>query len=274
MGTRDEAIDIAVDDQRIAGTLVAPDTVVPGFLFVHGWGGSQEQYLARAREIATLGCVCLTFDLRGHAGSDGRNEAVSREDNLRDVQAAYDLLASRPAVGPSSIAVVGSSYGGYLAAILTTLRPVRWLALRVPALYRDEDWALPKRQLDREALAAYRRQLVEARDNRALRACAGFEGDVLLVESEHDDIVPHPSIASFRAAFEQARSLTCRVIKDADHGLSEPAAQRAYTSLLVDWATEMVLGRRGGAAAWEGEAGPEGGAGPGEEVLEEALRAD
>ena len=38
-----------------SGTLVTPATVVPGVLFLHGWGGSQEQYLARAREIAALG---------------------------------------------------------------------------------------------------------------------------------------------------------------------------------------------------------------------------
>ena len=51
MPTRDKAIDIAVGEQRIQGTLLAPATVIPGLLFVHGWGGSQEQYLARAREI-------------------------------------------------------------------------------------------------------------------------------------------------------------------------------------------------------------------------------
>ena len=53
MTTRDEAIDIRVDDQRIAGTLVTPDTLIPGVLFVHGWGGSQEKYLARAN-VASL----------------------------------------------------------------------------------------------------------------------------------------------------------------------------------------------------------------------------
>ena len=98
MPTHDEAIEIGVDGQRLAGTLVAPATTIPGILFVHGWGGSQEQYLARAREVAALGCVSLTFDLRGHARSDGRNEAVSREDNLRDVLAAYDTLTRHPAV--------------------------------------------------------------------------------------------------------------------------------------------------------------------------------
>ena len=70
MTTRDDRITIPVDDQEIAGTLVTPATVVPGVLFLHGWGGSQEQYLARAREIAALGCVCRTVDLRGHAGTE------------------------------------------------------------------------------------------------------------------------------------------------------------------------------------------------------------
>ena len=70
MPTRDDRVDIAVDDQHIAGTLVTPGTLIPGVLFVHGWGGSQEQYVARAREIAALGCICLTFDMRGNGIAD------------------------------------------------------------------------------------------------------------------------------------------------------------------------------------------------------------
>jgi hypothetical protein len=66
---------------------------------------------------------------------------------------------------------------------------MRWLGLRVPALYKDEDWAIPKRQLDRAELAAYRQCHLGPEANRALAACAAFEGDVLLVESEHDDVM-------------------------------------------------------------------------------------
>src|SRR4051794_34879354 len=98
MTSRDEAVEIAVDDQRIAGTLVAPGTLIPGVLFVHGWGGNQQHYLARARQIAALGCVCLTFNLRGHAETEPQHETVTREDNLRDLVAAYDLLASQPLI--------------------------------------------------------------------------------------------------------------------------------------------------------------------------------
>ncbi|MEK0082406.1 alpha/beta hydrolase family protein [Benzoatithermus flavus] len=244
MTTRADPIEIAVDRQCIAGTLLAPPTVMPGLLFVHGWGGSQEQDLARARRIAALGCICLTFDLRGHARTEPQHETVTREENLRDVVAAFDVLASHPAVARTSIAVIGTSYGGYLATILTSLRPVRWLALCVPALYKDEDWAVPKRQLDRTELARYRRGPVSPETNRALRACAAFAGDVLIVEAEHDDLVPHPTIVSYRAAFTQAHSLTYRVIDGADHALSGKQCQRAYASILVNWATEMVLGAR------------------------------
>jgi hypothetical protein len=120
--------------------------------------------------------------------------------------------------------------------------------LRVPALYKDEDWAAPKQRLDKDALAAYRRRPVAAEENRALRACAEFEGDALVVESEHDDTIPHAVIANYLAAFRRARSLTHRRIEGADHGLSDRASQEAYASLLMGWVAEMVLGARGGRA--------------------------
>jgi uncharacterized protein len=241
MATYDEAVRIAVDDEHIAGTFITPGTLVPGVLFVHGWGGSQQQYHARARAIASLGCVCLTFNLRGHAETRPQYETVTRENNLRDVLAAYDLLAQRHHVDPRQIAVIGSSYGGYLGAILTAMRPVRWLGLRAPALYIDTGWEVPKLQLHRQQdLKTYRQHLVAASDNKALKACHAFEGDVLLVESEHDSVVPQTVLSSYRAACSNARSLTYRCLSGADHGLSADEDQQRYTQLLIGWLTEML----------------------------------
>lgn len=245
MPTHDELVDIPVGEQHIAGTLVAPRTLIPGVLFVHGWGGSQQQYVARARTLAALGCVCLTFDLRGHVETRSQYETVTREDNLSDVVAAYDVLAGHRSVDTTRMAVVGSSYGGYLAAILTSLRPVKWLALRAPALYKDGDWALAKRHLKaQQDLEAYRRMPVRPEESRALRACTAFTGDVLIVESEHDSIVPRQVLVNYREACVSARSLTHRVIEDADHGLSEAPWQQSYTSLLVSWLSEMLFGAK------------------------------
>ncbi len=244
MSTRSESVRINVDDEVIAGTFLEPSPRVPGILFVHGWGGSQRNDVARAKGIAALGCICLTFDLRGHERTVEQQQAVTREHSLRDLLAAYDRLAAHPGIDPGAIAVVGSSYGGYLAAILTTRRPVKWLGLHVPALYRDEDWHTPKRALNRADLTAYRQQHVLPTANRALAACMDFTGDVLIVESEHDAFVPHQTIMSYRMAFQQSHSMTHRIMDGADHALSTPAMQQDYAEILVNWITEMIVGVR------------------------------
>ena len=244
--SRSESVEILVESERIAGTFLTPGEKVPGILFVHGWGGSQQRDLARARGIAGLGCVCLTFDMRGHERTLVQQARISREHSLSDICAAYDHLAGHPNIDPGAIAVIGSSYGGYMSTFLTTLRPVKWLALRVPALYWDDDWNLPKQKLDREQLAIYRRRRLTPADNRALEACAEFHGDVLIVESEHDAFVPHTTIMSYRSAFENAHSLTHRILDGADHALSGDNCQDAYTSILTAWISEMVIGARVG----------------------------
>jgi pimeloyl-ACP methyl ester carboxylesterase len=248
--TRDDAIEISVDDQHIAGTLVTPGTLIPGVLFVHGWGGSQQQYVARAREVAALGCICLTFDLRGHAGTLQQQKTVTREQNLHDVIAAYDALVRQGGVDRSSVAVVGSSYGGYLAAMLTAHRPVRWLVLRVPALYKDSEWTQPKDLLRKlQELAAYRLLAVRPSESRALLACSQFKGDALLVESERDALIPPQVVANYRDALAGAASLTYRMMSGADHALTSEADQQGYTTILVSWLSEMIRGARAEAQA-------------------------
>ncbi|WP_312795637.1 alpha/beta hydrolase family protein [Tianweitania sp.] len=241
---RSHVIQINVGDEPVAGTLASPETTLPGVLFIHGWGGSQEQDMSCSKEIAELGCMCLTFDLRGHAASKAKQRSVTRDDNFRDVLAAYDVLAGQPSVDKSAIAVVGSSYGGYMAALLTRERPIRWLAMRVPALYRDEEWSTAKASLERKDLMKYRNMALPPEDNRALAACAAFQGDALIVESEQDDFVPHQTITNYISAFRAANSVTYRVLKGADHGLSDPSCHRAYDKLLLKWITEMVHAAR------------------------------
>lgn len=238
------ALHVPVAEDLLAGQLVEPRTGVPGVLFVHGWAGSQERDKKRARMLARFGFVSLTFDLRGHGGTADRLETVTREDNLDDICAAYDMLAGQTQVDRGSIAMVGSSYGAYLAVLAAARRPVRWLALRVPALYRDEDWQTPKFALDRRAIALYRSALVSHEGNLALRQCRSFEGDVLIVESEKDEIVPHPAVASYLTSFIAARSVTYRVIAGADHALSDPESRRSYDQLLSSWLREMIFGAR------------------------------
>ena len=234
-----KTVSIAVDDQHINGKLLQPprdDRRRPAVLFVHGWGSSQRRSIGKAKQLVQAGYVCLTFNLRGHARTVEQRETVTRAQNLTDVLAAYDLLAAQPDVDDDRIAVVGGSYGGYLATLVTTKRDVRALALRAPALYKDGDFDRPKRALNLDPdLPAYRRRRLEPTDNIALAAAARFEGDVLVVESEHDTVIPHPVIANYLRAFGAAASREHEVIPDADHGLSQRGWRRAWGDVLVRW---------------------------------------
>ncbi|HYG54002.1 MAG TPA: alpha/beta fold hydrolase [Burkholderiales bacterium] len=241
---RTETVRIPVDDgPAMEGTLVASSGApLPAVLFVHGWGGSKDQSVATAREVAERGFVCLTFNLRGHGETDALHKTVARPDNIKDVVAAYELLAGRRDVDRARIAVVGASYGAYLAAIVSLRCPFARFALRAPALYKDDNWDMPKHELHVDPdFKEYRRRSLRTEDNRALGACAQFRGDVLLVESGADEIIPHPAIANYIAAFVNAHSLTYRVIEGADHGLTQAPWQRAYDDLLVDWLSTISV---------------------------------
>ncbi|MBV2148216.1 alpha/beta fold hydrolase [Sphingobium sp. AS12] len=236
----ENGVALTVEKQKVVGTLLQPEVPVPGVLFIHGWGGDQAEDLGHAEALARLGCVCFTFDLRGHADSDADKEWVTRQDGLNDVLAAYDYLAANPLVDTNAIGVVGTSYGGYLAMLLTAHRPVRWLAMRVPALYPDDDWDMPKAKLNKDVVRAYREQSHDAGADRALSACANFCGDVLIVECEKDEQIPREAIISMQGAFRRANSLTHRIIHGATHAMRDKNHQRTYATLLTGWIDEMV----------------------------------
>lgn len=240
---------LPVGGETFCATLVTPSPALPAVIFVHGWNGTQEFDLGHVRDAAGLGCAVLALDLRGHDHADVRHTRVSREDNLRDLLSAYDWLVAREDVDARAVGVVGFSYGAYLAMILSSLRRVQWLALRSPALYPDEGWNVPKHELDeRVAVDAYRRRVQDADSDRALRACAAFEGDVLLVGSECDDVLPPQVKCSYAAALRRANSVTTRTIAGADHALSMPAFRRDWSELLEAWLREMIGGARKRAA--------------------------
>lgn len=240
----EDGVVLRVAGQRVVGTLLQPEIPVPGFLFVHGWGGDQGEDLDQAEALTRLGCVCFTFDLRGHAESEADRKRITRRDSLDDVLAAYDYLAAHPLVDRAGIGVVGTSYGGYLAALLTAQRPVRWLALRVPALYPDTEWDTPKASLDKDAVRRYREEPQDEERDGALAACAEFRGDVLLVSSERDEQIPHEAIASYQASFRNVTSLSHRTILGATHAMREARHRRAYTRILTCWTEDMVKASR------------------------------
>jgi uncharacterized protein len=225
--------------RTVRGKLITPAPGAerrPAVLFAHGWGGSQRRDVFKARMLAALGCVCLTFNLRGHGGTKRARERVTRLDSLRDVLCGYDALAAQDGVDPERVGIVGSSYGAYIAVLATAERKVRWLALRAPAIYKDDGFDQPKPRLNLDAdLRRYRESVLGPADNRVLRTASRFDGDVLVVQSADDGVIPHQVVQNYLGAFSAARSVTHRVIPGADHGLARDSWRRTYGRILRDW---------------------------------------
>ena len=94
----------------------------------------------------------------------------------------------------------------------------------------------------RSKLAEYRRRRLEPGANRALTAASRFDGDVLVVESEHDTVIPREVVANYLHAFEAAASRRHEVLAGADHGLLREAWRRKWGELLVEWMAKRAAG--------------------------------
>lgn len=208
----------------------------PALLALPGWDDEDwQRFDLLNAQLAPDGWVCRRARIPDARWPAERRAAVSRSDSLHAVLEDYmDLVAVR-GIARSRLGLLGFSYGGYMATFLAMAKPVRFLALRSPALYPDADWNQPKEELDQPTLRAYRTQLLAPDQNRSLWCCKHFRGDVLLIDSEQDEVIPPEVITSYERAFRRARSMTRHTLAGADHQLSSPAAQREYQAVLVQW---------------------------------------
>lgn len=193
-------------------------------LFVHGLGSDRTGSLERAQAVTDqLGAACLAFDLAGHGTRRGDDVTrVTPRHHLAELVVAHDTLAE--AAGGVAVGVCGASYGAYLAALLPAERPVARLLLRAPGLYPDDELDVP--------LADGRRSRVVSSSR--LRASArAFGGEVLVVESEHDEVIPHAVVDAYLTLFPQARR---EVLAGTGHVLQEPQAKQAFLALVLRWA--------------------------------------
>lgn len=217
-------------------------------LFIHGWGGAQDANDVRlARQLAADGFECLTFDLAGHGRSGGRAEEFTVAQFLAQALAAYDCLVAganagtRAHAGAATAAlppyVCGSSFGAYLALLLSAERPVAGLGLRVPANYPD---AL----FDGPPVAAYiaggtarewRSLPCGPKENRALAALAAFAGPVQLLAAGRDETIPCQTTENFISAARPG-ALQYHLLADATHTLyAIPAMRREAYRLVREW---------------------------------------
>ncbi len=140
--TQQEPVVTSFDGTKLATTLYVPDGAAPAggwpaVVLFHGLGGNRAEMGTIAASMGLIGeqYVVLTVDARGHGGSGGLFEGDGPNE-VRDVQALYTWLASRPDVADARIGAFGISLGG--GAIYTSLAAgVPWAAIEVAESWTD-----------------------------------------------------------------------------------------------------------------------------------------
>jgi len=179
--------------------------------------------------------ICLTVALRG-MGSDGDINSLCRADYLEDVVAAYDFLANTTGVDKNNIRVVGESFGGYLACLLSTKRYIKKMALRVPTDFPDEGFSdIPQIRLSGNSSRQWKCKKHACSESYALKAINEFRGSLMMVTSERDHHVPIQTTENYLAAVHDSSKLVYLHMKRATHGMLHPKLQWDYIQKLSKW---------------------------------------
>lgn len=177
----------------------------PAVIIVHDWTGLREYPKARAQMLARLGYYAFAADLygTGRRFEDHQSAAAEAGKFYGDlalmrarVRAAYDVVASDPAVDASRIVVIGYCFGG--SAALEFARTGAPLAGTV----------------------AFHARLVahEPAD------VAAITGPVLICTGGADPVVPDEAVAAFQDELRTRADLDWQVItySGAEHGFTLP----------------------------------------------------
>jgi dipeptidyl-peptidase-4 len=238
---------LIVSDARLQVALVLPSggapasTKLPVLLNVYG-GPHHQTVTANARRYALAqwwaerGWAVVHIDGRGTPGRGreweraiyGKFSTVPLEDQLAGLEA---LLAQRPELDGSRVAVFGWSFGGYLAALAALEAPelVKAAVAGAPVT----DWTLYDTHYTERYLgvpspdgASYEAQNLTSRASK-------LAAPLLLVHGTADDNVYFSHTLKFaRALFDAGRQVQVLPLAGETHGVSEPQANiRLYEAM-------------------------------------------
>ncbi|MDF2964006.1 MAG: lipase/esterase [Paenibacillus sp.] len=200
-------------------------------LFIHGGGwakGSKEQWQDVAKHFAQLGYVAASAGYR-------LTDSAVYPAQLEDTRLAMQYMkqqSSRFGFNPERIAVIGSSAGGYLAAMLALDGPKETLPQAV-VLY------CPVTTLETKGdfIPAFMGCPMEGneqlyRDASPYRRITGTEPPFLIIQGDADETTPYDQVAAFHEALLGAGGHSeLEVLEGVKHGfgygVSSSAQQRS-----------------------------------------------
>lgn len=198
--------------------------------------GSTKARNAELIQTLTAGAnmSALVLDFSGHGESPFTLSETRPAQHVLEAVAAFDWLRER--YPDRAISVMGTSYGGYVAAWLTRFRDFSKLVLRTPAIYEPRDLYSLHANIDTQRTRKiYRADSAAVQQHPLFLQQPVFTGPALVVVHGNDLDVP----AATTSVYQQQFAADTYIAKDFQHAMSDPNNPReqfaAYQAYIADW---------------------------------------
>ncbi|MBI2029847.1 hypothetical protein HYT02_05505 [Candidatus Gottesmanbacteria bacterium] len=205
----------------------------PAILFIHGASSNLHSFDLLIDQLKNR-FICLTFDHLGCGQSAERFSDLTLKSRFEQAQFMLSYLLKIKNIFIDKIIIVSTSMGAHIASRLTESGKIGYRILRAPASY----------QKDYENVKMTSGWLPWDKSNKqwpwkpsfALEAISKYNGNLLIVESEKDEIIPGEVINEYLKQAKKVKNKKLEVIKEAPHRISDkPQFNRKFLKIVVDF---------------------------------------
>ncbi|MBI5151606.1 MAG: alpha/beta fold hydrolase [Candidatus Pacebacteria bacterium] len=233
-----QPVSISVGSEKLSGLLYIPQNVnntkFPSVVIFHGRGSNKNRYVDRGEVLVEKGILTLIYDFRGCGESDGYLKKQTIAMGFADAVAGYEFLKNHPLCDKNRLGVLGGSFGGYQAALLSEKYPITSLVLSVPAIYQDKWWNVVPETMDPERKNLYKQQS-GLENTKAIRAIRKYSEKILVIEHENDEVIPHKVIEAYYSNASNAKLKEMKIIPNAPHALHDQLFVKQSIDIVVKW---------------------------------------
>lgn len=199
-----------------------------------GFGSSKKKNRNFMSKIVKMtGASALVVDLSGHGDSEFDINDTTPAQHVLEAVKIYDWVKSK--YPNSNIYVMGTSYGGFIAAYLTRFRSVKKLVLRTPAIYEPSMFYTEHRLIDKVLVRDYRKDSVKIKQHPLFLQSALGETATLLVVHGNDESIPTQTSDAYGDIFN-ARRYIAEGFVHSFRDVSNPQDNVAeYYNAIVSW---------------------------------------